>query len=169
MYQVFLGLMPLPIAPSKITTAVGTRSKTVELLDGSEVNIIKGAKLQEISFEFLLPSQDYPFATMAGSLAGSLLGPLNIMGAVTTTAFLEYLESLKESKEAVNFICVRLGEGVSVTGLWDTNIQVVLEDYTIIEDANNGMDYTVQIKLKEYKPYRSASYDDNGNRTGTRS
>ena len=57
MYQVFLGLMPLPVAPSKITTTVGNRSQTIELIDGAEVNIVKGAKLQEIAFEFLCPSQ----------------------------------------------------------------------------------------------------------------
>lgn len=163
MYQVFLGLMPLPIAPSKITTTVGNRSQTLELIDGSEVNIVKGAKLQEISFEFLLPSQNYPFMTLAGSAAGSLLGGLGIMGAVTSTAFLEYLEYLKAQKEPFQFICVRMGEGFSVTGLYNTNIKVVLEDYTVLEDAaSNGMDYLVRVRLKQYQPYTTEVYKSGG-------
>ena len=63
MYQVFLGEVPLPIAPSSITTTINNRNETVDLIDGSQINILKKAGLTEISFSFLIPSQNYPFAT----------------------------------------------------------------------------------------------------------
>ena len=168
MYQVFLGLMPLPVAPSKITTTVGNRSQTIELIDGAEVNIVKGAKLQEIAFEFLCPSQNYPFMTFAGSLAGSLLGNLGLMGVVTSTAFIEYLEKLKADKEPFQFICVRMGEGFSVTSLSNTNVKVVLEDYTILEDAAaNGMDFVIRVRLKQYVPYTTTLYKSSSSGGGS--
>lgn len=160
MYQVFLGLMPLPIAPSKLTTTVGNRSQTVELINGDEYNIIKGAKLQEISLDFMIPAQDYPFMSLAGGLVGSVLG--GATGAVTSTAMFEYLEKLKADKKPFNFICMRLGEGFSATGIYNTTLKVTLEDYTILEDANNGNDYMVSVKLKEYRAIVEKVYNSNG-------
>lgn len=166
MYQVFLGELPLPIAPSKITTKVGNRSQTIELINGDEVNIVKGAALQEITFDMLIPAQDYPFMTMVGSVVGDLLGGLT--GAVSTTAVTMYLEKLKNDKEPFVFVCVRLGEGLSVTGVYNTTIKVTLEDYTVLEDANYGRDYMVNVRLKEWKDYSTSTIDKNGNVTKVR-
>ena len=100
MYQVFLGYMPLPITPSKIETKINGRNSTIELINGQEVNIIKGQGLIEISFEFMIPHQAYPFASLAGqatNLVGSLMNPTvaaNYYGTLST-AMLEYLEYLK--------------------------------------------------------------------------
>lgn len=100
MYQVFLGYMPLPITPSKIETKINGRNETIELINGQEVNIIKGQGLTEISFDFMIPHQAYPFASLAGqatNLVGSLMNPTvaaNYYGTLST-AMLEYLEYLK--------------------------------------------------------------------------
>lgn len=161
MYQVFLGVMPLPMAPSKITTHVGNRSQTIELIDGNEATIIKGSRLQEISFEAMIPAQQYPFMTVMGSLAGSVLG--SALGAVTSTAIFEYLEKLKNDRETFDFLCVRLTDGkLPIGSLYNTSIKVTLEDYTITEDANNGLDYMVAIRLKEYRPYGTKTYNRDG-------
>lgn len=159
MYQVFLDVLPLPVAPSKITTTVGNRSQTVELINGDEVNILKGAKLQEISLEFMVPAQEYPFMTLAGGLVGKVLG--GATGALTSSVIFEYLETLKAEKKPFNFICVRLGEGANALGLYNTTIKVTLEDYTILEDANNGNDFMVTALLKEWKPYSTKTYNNN--------
>lgn len=37
--------------------------------------------------------------------------------------------------------------------LFDTNLKVSLEEYTIKEEASNGFDITVSIKLKKYRDY----------------
>lgn len=155
MYQVFLAGVPLPIAPSKIETKVGSRNKVIDLVDGSQVSIPKGAELTEVNFSFLLPSQQYPFATIGGEIAGNL----GIIGNLTTSAFLTYLDMLKMNRETFQFIVVRLGMGLKLTSLYNTNLKCTLEDYSIIEDAENGFDVEVQVSLREYRPYTSLVYD----------
>lgn len=157
MYQVFLGYMPLPIAPSKIETKIGSRNRTIELIDGNQVSILKGAELTEIEFSFLMPSQKYPFMSLAGDLAGDLLGEW--LGEVNTTAIMEWLEHLKSSREKFQFIVVRLGHGLNLSTLYNTDMTVTLEDYQLIEDANNGMDLEVKVNLREWRPNSSLLYD----------
>ena len=60
-YMVFLGNFALPIPPSSITTSVKNKNSTMDLIDGTEINILKKGGLTEFSFEFLLPHQRYPF------------------------------------------------------------------------------------------------------------
>jgi nucleoid-associated protein YgaU len=43
--------------------------------------------------------------------------------------------------------------------LFDTNLQVSLEDYTINEDAENGMNVIVSVNLKQYKPYATKTVE----------
>ena len=54
-------------------------------------------------------------------------------------------------KKKFQFIVSRELPGGDV--LFDTNIKVSLEEYQIKEDAGDGFDVTVSIKLKQYKPY----------------
>lgn len=39
--------------------------------------------------------------------------------------------------------------------LFSTNLKVTLEDYTIVEDAGQGLDLTVKINLKQWRDYRT--------------
>lgn len=61
MYKVILGNIDLPIAPSKLEITCSGRNDTVNLIDGSQVSIIRSPALREISFDFILPHQEYPF------------------------------------------------------------------------------------------------------------
>lgn len=161
MYQIFLGEMPLPLAPAKLTTTMGNRSTTIEIANGDEINLLKGGKLQEISFDFMIPAFNYPFLKGGvGGLAGSVLG--SATGLVTGTAILAYLDNLKAEKKPFQFICVRLSDSLSVIGAHNTNIKVTLEDFTITEDANNGFDYMVSIRLKEWKEFGAKTLGKDG-------
>lgn len=170
MYQVFLGYVPLPIAPSAIKTTINSRNQTIDLIDGREINILKESGLQEISFDFLLPHQSYPFVTLGGAITdkvNSLLGISNIGSMTTTTAMLYYLEYLKSSKAPFQFVVARLGttDGKSgVSGLiqstlnmisaYNSTVKVSLESYTIDEDAEaHGFDFMVSVVLKQYQTY----------------
>lgn len=167
MYQVFLGAMGLPIAPAKIETVINSRNTTIELINGQEVNILKSKGLTQIQFEFMIPSQNYPFMTVAGSAVGNLLGGLTGVGL--QTAILEQLENLKESKTPFQFIVARLANGNKVTNAYNTNIKVTLEDYTIVEDANNGTDLMVSVRLLQYVPYSTKVYNEDKTVEKTRS
>ena len=145
MYQVFLGTTLLPVAPSKIEMSIGSRSQTVELINGDEINIVKGASLAEISFEFMVPAQRYPFATYSTSL--------------DTAAILAQLDTYKTQRLPFQFIVVRV-VGTGRLKLHTTNIKVTLEDYTVDEDAENGLDAIISVRLKEYKAYSTKVYDE---------
>lgn len=138
MYQVYLDDMLLPIAPQKIQMQYGNQNKTVNLINGGEVNIIRPPGLCEISFDILLPLSVYPFAVWDGSVDGA-------------EEFLSRLQELKESESSFEFIVIRDGPGSRE--FFDTNMDVTLEDYKVTDDAKEGIDLSVTINLKEYSHY----------------
>lgn len=136
MYFCFLGPFLLPIAPAEINTVITNKNETVTLINDGEINILKQPGLTEINFDFLVPSQKYPFATYW----------------IPQLLFLEMLELLKTSQKPFQFIVTRMN-GLNV--LHFTNVKVSLESYTIKESADNGMDLIVSISLKQYKEYET--------------
>lgn len=138
MYTVFLDGVALPIAPSKIETKITNKNKTINLINDGEVNILKAPGLTEISFQVMLPQALYPFAIYPD-------------GFKKADYYLNILERLKTSKEPFQFICSRVSQKGLL--LFDTDIKVSLEDYKVVEDAKNGIDLMVSIKLKQYRSY----------------
>lgn len=55
-YQFWLDFMQLPVAPSSITFKTKNKNETVDLINESEVNLIKPPGLTDISFEYEIPS-----------------------------------------------------------------------------------------------------------------
>lgn len=138
-YIFYLGDVQLPIAPSKLQLKINCNNKTANLINDGEINIIKSPGLTDISFEVLLPNVKYPFATYPN-------------GFKSADYYLGILENLKTSLEPFQFIITRTKPNGDY--LFDTNIKVTLEDYTIIEDAEKyGMDVGVSINLKQYREY----------------
>jgi len=80
----------------------------------------------------------YPFAMYKG-------------GFEMASYFLNNIEKLKVNKTPFQFIVSRKLPNGKV--LFDTNMTVAIEDYKIIEDAKDGFDVTVELKLKQYKQY----------------
>lgn len=107
-------------------------------MNEGEVNILKMPGLTDIEFEVLLPNTQYPFAVYPN-------------GFQPATHYLEKLEKLKVSQKDFSFIVNRAMPDGSL--LFDTNMRVSLEDYTIEEDAENGFDVSVTINLKQWRPY----------------
>lgn len=183
MYYFYLGDVLLPVTPSKLTTKIKNKNKTLELASGGELNIPKSPGLTEISFEMLLPSVRYSFARYTD-------------GFKLPAYYLDYLESLKTDKKPVDFLVIRSvsartllqysarlrsiqgevlqdldlnGDGrvnsadarillrneeAGATVLEPTAMTCLLEDYTITEDASkHGRDYMVSVKLKQYVEY----------------
>lgn len=138
MYNVYLGNMLCPIAPEKIQIKIANQNKTMVLMNGEEINIIKDAGLSEISFSLLLPNSQYPFAVYKS-------------GYERAGFFLEQIEKLKLEKKPFQFIIARqFPDGKS---LYNTNIKVSLEDYQIEDNANDGFDVRVSLRLKQYRDY----------------
>ncbi|MCT6924106.1 LysM peptidoglycan-binding domain-containing protein [Metasolibacillus sp.] len=138
MYNFFIDDVQLPVAPSSMSTVINNKNETITLMNEGEVNILKKPGLTDIEFEVLLPNVQYPFAVYPN-------------GFQPATHYLEKLEKLKVSQKDFSFIVNRAMPDGSL--LFDTNMRVSLEDYTIEEDAENGFDVSVTINLKQWRPY----------------
>lgn len=137
-YYFFMDETLFPVAPAKMNTKIKNQNKTVELINESEVNILKDAGLTELSFEALLPNVRYPFAMYRD-------------GFKKASYYLDVLEKLKTSKKPFQFIVTRKTPDGTV--LFYTNIKVSLEKYSVKESAKDGLDVTVSVDLKQYRSY----------------
>lgn len=137
-YEFFLDKCMLPVTPSKLEIKINNANKTLTLINEGEINILKNAGLTDIEFSCEIPQVKYPFAVYKEGFRGA-------------DYFLDYFESLKNSRKPFQFIVCRSLPGNQK--LFGTNIKVTLEDYKLTEDAKNGFDITVKVKLKQWRDY----------------
>ena len=129
MYKCFLGGIELP-TPAKLTVKIKGQNQTMTLLNGTEINILKSPGLSQISLPLVLP----------------MLG-----GDKTPDCYLSLLEKLKTQKKPTRFVMTRAMPNGHI--LFDTNMKVSVEDYTITEDAKNGPDVSVNVSMKQFNDY----------------
>lgn len=137
-YDFYLDKCLLPVTPNKLQIKINNANKTLTLINESEINILKKAELTDIEFECMIPQIQYPFAVYASGFRGA-------------SYYLDYFEELKTSRKPFQFIVCR--QMPSGNKLFNTNIKVSLEDYSITEDAREGFDIKVKVKLKQYREY----------------
>lgn len=137
-YNFYLDNVQLPIAPSKLNIKIKNQNKTLNLINDGEINVLKKAGLTEVDFDLVIPQVRYPFAIYPN-------------GFKSASYFLGKLESLKQSVLPFQFVVSRLSPNGSL--LFDTNLKVSLEEYEMKENADEGLDITVSIKLKQYRDY----------------
>ena len=128
-YTCYLGGVEVPV-PAKLTVKIKNKNKTVILLNEGEINCLRSPGLSEIVLPLTLP----------------MLG-----GSRSPDYYLGILEKLKTSKETTRFILVRVAPNGGA--LYDTNMQVSVEDYSIVEDAKEGLDVRVDVNLKQWRSY----------------
>ncbi len=137
-YYFYLGNVLLPIPPKKLELKISNQNKTYDLMNYSEINVLKNPGLTSIEFEVLLPNVKYPFAMYKNNFQNAKY-------------YLGILEKLKVNRSAFQFIVIR--KFPNGTGIFDTNIKVSVEDYTITDTTDEGFDTKVKIKLKQYIEY----------------
>lgn len=137
-YDFYLKKCLLPITPDKLQIKINNANETLTLINEGEINILKTAELTDVEFECRIPQVKYPFATYKSGFKGA-------------SYFLDYFESLKVDKKPFQFIVSRTMPNSKV--LFSTNMKVSMEDYKITEQAKDGFDLTVKIKLKQYRDY----------------
>lgn len=137
-YDFYLKKCLLPVAPPKLAVKINNENETVTLINEGEINILKKAGLTDIEFECRIPQEKYPFAVYKSGFKGA-------------DYFLDYFEDLKTSKKPFQFIVCR--NRPAGKRLFDTNIKVSMEDYKITEDAKEGFDVLVKVKLKQWRDY----------------
>ncbi len=136
MYSFYFGSMTLPITPSKLTVKIKGNNKTLTLVNEGDINFLRAPGLTEITFDAVLP--------MLGqySFAGTYHRP---------DYYLDTFEKLMTGCKPFRFIVSRVSPSGKL--LYDTNMKVSLENYTVTEDATKGPDVTVAITLKQYISY----------------
>lgn len=120
----------MPETPAKLDIKVKGQNQTLTLLNEGEINFLKSPGLTEVTLPLTFP----------------------MMGGVHRPEYyLSLLETLKVGKRTTQFIMTRTSPAGQL--LFDTNIKVSVEDYSIAENASNGLDITVEVKLKQYRDY----------------
>lgn len=175
-YYFYLDEMMLPVPPAKMTVKVRNMNKTATLINEGEINIIKSPGLSEISFDIRLPSETRPYANYDGTYAESagsyvmkLLGEKQDPFFKPPSYYIDYIESLKTSNDYFYFSVSRVSPRFKP--LFDTSMLVTLEDYSVVEDATEGFDVTIPVRLKQYREYGTKEVevktDENGNESVT--
>ena len=133
-YAVYLDGERLPITPSEIRMKHKNLNHLVTLVNGGEYNFLSKRGLCEITFNALFPQTKYPYSVYPN-------------GFKNADYFLRKLNELKENMKVFTFTYIRTGQNGKL--LFDTNMYVNLEEYTIVENAENGSDIEVSITLRE--------------------
>lgn len=137
-YRISLDGMLLPIMPGEITFTYPGKNETIDLINGGEINQIKTPGLTEVEFECYIPQVAYPFADYRNEFKEA-------------TYFLNRFERLKKRKSPFKLKISR--KLLDKTALFNTTLNVTLEEYTVKESADNGTDILVFVKLKQYRSY----------------
>ena len=137
-YYFYLGNVLLPIPPSKLELKISNNNKTYDLINYSQINVLKNPGLSSLEFEVVLPNTKYPFAMYKNNFQNAKY-------------YLGVLENLKVNRSAFQFIVVR--KFPNGKDIFNTNIKVALEEDTITDTTEEGFDTKVKIKLKQYKEY----------------
>lgn len=135
-YKMYMAGVLMPITPAKVKVKVTNQNETLTLINGEEINILKSPGLSDISFDLVLPQTSYPFANG---------------GTQSADYYLSLFERLKAGKQPFQWILNR--SRPNGRALFYSNLTVGLEDYQITDDAKDGFDITVSVKLKQWNSY----------------
>lgn len=136
MYSFYMGDILLPITPEKFTTKIKGSNKTLTLVNEGDINFLRAPGLTEISFDAVFP--------MLGAYSFS-------RDWHQPKYYLDRFEQLMLSKTPFRFKVERFTPDGRL--LYNNEMQVSLEEYTITEDASKGPDVTVAISLKQCPSY----------------
>lgn len=129
-YKCYLFGEIMPQTPAKLSVKISGKNTTVTLLNEGEINFLKYPGLTEITLPLVFPM---------------------LTASKRPDYYLTLLERAKTQRTTTQFIMTRTTPAGQL--LFDTNIKVSVEDYTIDESATNGLDVSVEVKLKQYRDY----------------
>ena len=129
-YKCYLFGELMPQTPAKLSVKISGKNTTVTLLNEGEINFLKYPGLTEITLPLVFPM---------------------LTASKRPDYSLTLLERAKTQRTTTQFIMTRTTPVGQL--LFDTNIKVSVEDYTIEESATNGFDVSVEVKLKQYRDY----------------
>jgi LysM repeat protein len=132
----------LPVPPEKISYKIKNNNKTIDLVNGGAVNVLRQPGLTDVSFTLLIPCRKYPFS--------------HPEGFVEQDYYLTLFQMLKTGLQPFKFNIHRIVS--NTTELAEVEMTVSLESYTVTEKAEGMGDVEVEISLKEYAESLTSCY-----------
>ena len=133
-YLKFGRKIKIPINPSDISITHRTNNKTYEVLNKGEIVVQMPSGLTEVSFESYVSDNDDPFAD----------------GSISPRSFVKQLQKAMDGKVKGRLI-------ISRSGLFDTNMKCIIEEFTTKDKGGEPDAIYYSIKLKEYRSYAAES------------
>lgn len=125
----------LPVPPEVFTTKYKGKNSVIDLINSGEVNILKSVGLRDISFKVLLPKDE-----SIGVNSSEFKEPI---------FFLSLFRNIMEDKKPFRLIILRyLPDGKSV---FNGDIMLSIEGYTVTENGGEEGDFYVELSLKEFR------------------
>ena len=121
----------MPQTPDKLTLKINGKNKTVSLLSGNDINILKAPGLTDISVTLVFPM---------------------FTAQKAPDYYLSLMESFISERKPTRFKIIRESpDGKHL--LFNTDFKVSVEDYKISEEAKKGFDLSVDVSIKQYRDY----------------
>lgn len=120
----------MPQTPASLSVKINGKNSTVTLLNEGEINYLKYPGLTEITLSLVFPM---------------------LTSKKRPGYYLSLLERSKTHRDTTRFIMTR--STPDGQPLFDTNIKVSVESYTIKESAVDGLDVSVEVNLKQYRDF----------------
>lgn len=133
-YLKFGRKIKIPVNPDEINITHPSINKTFQVLDKGEIVVPMPPGLSEVSFKSFVSNNDEPFTD----------------GSITSKTFVKTLKRAKDNRTKGRLIITR-------SGLFDTNIRCIIEDFDVIDKGGEPDDIYYSIKLKEYRDYSAQS------------
>lgn len=130
MYNCYLCGKLMPVTPGKLQATIKGQNKTITLLNEGEINFLKYPGLTEITVSLVFPM---------------------LTAKKSPDYYLGLLEKFMTQRKTTRFKMLRYTPDGNA--LFETDLKVSIEDYTIKEDATKGLDVYVDVKLKQYPDY----------------
>lgn len=135
MYNVYLGDILCPVAPEKISIKYGMNVSVLNPADGGEMTFSRGERAREIEFSLLLPNSEYPFAVYRS-------------GFQRADYFINKFREFLQSGFDFYLLIIKEKQGGKILGL--DSVRCIMESMQVIDDAAQGTDVVVRVKLREH-------------------
>lgn len=146
-YDVTIDGELLPVTPPKFTWTIDNKNETVTTVDGLVHSVNHKPGLTKLKFDIAIPTGNYSRASGATS---HILPYSNVDTYKDPTYYIKFLNMYKTKKKRMEFI---VSGGDLEIKPW-VNGYYTLEDYEIVQDAEDGSDFVISVTIQQYQPLR---------------
>lgn len=135
----------LPVTPAKITWTIDNKNETVTTVDGLVHSVLHKPGLTKITFDIAIPAGKYNRNQIGDT---NILPYSNVDTYKDPTHYIRLLNLYKTKRKSMEFV---ISGGDLDSPAW-VNGHYTLEDYEIVQDAEDGSDFVASVTLQQYQP-----------------